>query len=220
VGFAPHSLSPAELEALHAAERRHAPFLCHRDGAGELRLTPLRDVAALTIGRAHGNDIVLGWDAQVSRTHAQLTQVGASWTVVDDGLSRNGCFVNGDRVQGRRRLDDGDVLSLGKTTIVFRAPGPETEATLAASGASFARLTQAEMRVLIELCRPLPASGFPATNGEIGARLYLSEAGVKTHIRALFTKLDIEDLPKNRKRAELARRALEAGMVTERALRE
>jgi DNA-binding NarL/FixJ family response regulator len=41
---------------------------------------------------------------------------------------------------------------------------------------------------------------------------------VKTHIRALFAKLDVEDLPQNRKRAELARRAIEAGLVSARDL--
>ena len=30
------------------------------------------------------------------------------WTVVDDGLSRNGTYVNGERIHGRRRLVDGD----------------------------------------------------------------------------------------------------------------
>jgi DNA-binding NarL/FixJ family response regulator len=75
--------------------------------------------------------------------------------------------------------------------------------------------------VLVALCAPLlgPGVAAPAANGEIAERLSLSPAGVKTHIRALFSKLDVEDLPQNRKRAELARRALEAGLVTARDVR-
>ena len=35
---------------------------------------------------------------------------------MDDGLSRNGTFVNGERLSGRRRLTDGDTLRFGGTT--------------------------------------------------------------------------------------------------------
>jgi DNA-binding CsgD family transcriptional regulator len=223
VGFSPHLFSPSELTALLAAERRGDPFLAYRDPAGDLRLALLRDVAQITVGRADDNDVVLAGDPEVSRTHAQLGRVGAAWTLVDDGLSRNGCFVNGERVQGRKRLADGDMLRFGRTPFVFRAPGVGVASTVAATAASFAHLTDAEHRVLTALCRPLLAPGAaaaPASNREIADRLTLSEAGVKTHIRALFDKLGVEALPQNRKRAELARRALEAGLVTARTARD
>ena len=42
--------------------------------------------------------------------------------VEDDGLSRNGTYVNEERVRGPRRLRDGDMLRAGHTTIVFRTP--------------------------------------------------------------------------------------------------
>jgi pSer/pThr/pTyr-binding forkhead associated (FHA) protein len=221
VGFPRHSLSPAELQALRAAEREQAPFLGYRDGAGTLRLPSLRDLDHLTLGRAEGNDLVLDWDAEVSRTHAQFTRVGATWTLVDDGLSRNGCFVNGERIQGRRRLEHGDTVRLGRTSLVFHAPGPRADSTIAAGPRDLVPLTAAEQRVLIELCRPLLDGGVavPASNLEIASRLHLSTASVKTHIRALFSKLEIEDLPQNRKRAALAQRALDGGFVTERTLR-
>ena len=57
------------------------------------------------------------WDSEVSRLHAQLEPVGRDWIVVDDGLSRNGTFVNGERVNGRRRLRDGDRLVFGETPV-------------------------------------------------------------------------------------------------------
>jgi len=217
-----HSLSPSELEALLAAEREGGPFLSYRDGAGDLRITALGHRERLTLGRDPGNDIVMDWDAEVSRTHAELVRVGGAWTITDDGLSRNGCWVNGERVPGRRRLADGDALRFGHTVVLFRAPVAGGDSTAAAGAASLVRLTEAERRVLVELCRPLLESGVvgaPASNGEIAERLFLSPSGVKTHIRSLFVKLDVDDLPQNRKRAELARRALEAGLVTVRDVR-
>jgi DNA-binding NarL/FixJ family response regulator len=130
--------------------------------------------------------------------------------------------VNGERLLARRRLLDGDVVRVGQTAIVFRAPASSGDSTAVAGSASLVRLTDAERRVLVELCRPLLQSAVvatPASNGEIAERLVLSPAGVKTHIRSLFVKLDVDDLPQNRKRAELARRALDTGLVTVRDVR-
>ena len=41
----------------------------------------------------------------------------------DDGLSRNGTWVNEERVTARRRLRDGDVVRVGGTSLAFCAPG-------------------------------------------------------------------------------------------------
>jgi len=221
MGFGPHAFSPEELVALLAAERRGAPFLAYRDEAGDLRLVELSGAARLTVGR-EGSDLSLGWDPEVSRAHAQLESLGESWTLVDDGLSRNGSFLNGERVTGRRRLADRDVLRFGHTAVLFRSPGVGTVETAAASDAGeLIELTPAQRRVLVALCRPFARPGLgatPASNSEIAGELCLSLDGVKTQIRALFAKLGIEDLPQNRKRAELARRALELGLVGPREL--
>ena len=76
----------------------------------------------VTIGRRAERDVALPWDTEVSRLHAQLEPVGRDWIVVDDGLSRNGTYVNGERVNGRKRLPDGDRLVFGETPSTFRAP--------------------------------------------------------------------------------------------------
>jgi pSer/pThr/pTyr-binding forkhead associated (FHA) protein len=223
MGFAPHSLTASELAALMAADRNGEPFLAFRDATGDLRLAPLAGLDRVSVGRTAGNDLVLDWDPQVSRAHAQLERVGGVWLLVDDGLSRNGCYVGGERVQGRTRLADGAMLRFGGTSILFRAPGPGADSTVAATAAALVRLTGAERRVLVALCRPLLEPGSaatPAANREIADGLCLSPAGVKTHIRSLFGKLDVEDLPQNRKRAELARRAIEIGLVSVRDLRD
>jgi pSer/pThr/pTyr-binding forkhead associated (FHA) protein len=221
MGFPPHSLSPAELASLLEAERKGGAFLAYRDGAGDLRLRPLDGGTSVTIGRGEHNDVVLEWDAEVSRTHAQLELIGGEWILADDGLSRNGSFLNGERVVGQRRLSEGDVVRLGRTSVVFRSPGLATESTEVADLAVHVRLTEGERRVLVALCRPMALRGgsaVPAGNREIADELHITPDGVKTHIRALFAKLGIEDLPQYRKRTELARRALESGLVTHREL--
>ncbi len=217
MAFGAHSLSPAEHKALLEAERRGEPFLAFRDGLGDLRFTYLSQVDRLVIGRVAGNDLVLDWDGQVSRSHAELERMGDNWALVDDGLSRNGSHVNGERVAGRRRLADGDVVRIGQTTLVFRAPGAGFESTLA-EFSSLPRLTAAEHRVLVELCRPFlgkaDVAPAPATNREIASALNVSLDTVRTHVRALFVKLAVGELPQYQKRTELARRALDNGLVT------
>jgi pSer/pThr/pTyr-binding forkhead associated (FHA) protein len=216
MGFPRHSLSPKELAAMLAAERDNLAFVAYRDDTGDLQLRPLEGLDRLTIGRFPDNDLVIDWDAEVSRAHARLEQAGGGWALVDDGLSRNGSFVNGERVRGRRRLHDGDTLRLGDSSLLFRSARPETESTAVGDVAAMARLTDAERRVLVALCAPLltgPAAA-PASNREIAEELVLSVDGVKTQMRALFAKLEIDDLPQNRKRSELAHRAVQLGLVT------
>ena len=89
--------------------------------------------------------------------HAELERVGEEWALADDGLSRNGSFVNGERVAGRRRLDDGDALRFGDTPVLYRAPSEVgMEETLAAKDRrDLASLTETQRRVLVALCRPV-----------------------------------------------------------------
>src|ERR1041385_4720036 len=102
-------VSPAQLSERLQAERRGTPFLLYLDGDGGQHIVDLAARADLvSIGRQPGSDVTLEWDTEVSRTHAILERVGGAWTLVDDGLSRNGSFVKGQRVRGRRRLHDGD----------------------------------------------------------------------------------------------------------------
>jgi hypothetical protein len=222
MSFPPHSLSPNQLVMLREAEDAGSPFVAYKDREGELRLEVLDATDRLAIGRGNDNGVVLDWDPEVSRTHAQLERVGGEWTLLDDGMSRNGSFVNGERIAGRRRLTDGDVVRIGQTSLMFRAPAVGTACTVAADATSLVRLSDAQMRVLVALCRPLATPGVtdvPASNRQIAAELHLSVDGVKTHIRTLFVKFGIDDLRQYRKRTELARRALDLGLVSRRDLR-
>jgi len=214
----PHGSTPAEMKARLEAERRGCPFLVYRDDAGHQVIFELPDGASrVAIGRRPENDVALCWDADVSRTHAQLEPMGHDWALIDDGLSRNGSFVNAERVTGRRRLRDGDRLCFGETPVLFRAPAAETDASTAAVGLGNAAiaLTDVQHNVLVALCRPLRDSAYatPATNREIADEVHLSVDAVKAHLRVIFERLGLEELPQNQKRARLAALALVNGLV-------
>ena len=78
-----------------------------------------------TIGRGKENDIVLR-DRRVSRRHAQISTIGGQ-PVIIDGYVENGelkrsinrVFVNG-QPQYEKILDQGDVITIGETSLEFR----------------------------------------------------------------------------------------------------
>jgi len=195
----------------------------YRDGGGEQQVVVLEELGSpFTVGRGAAADIRLDWDAEVSRLHAEFARAGEDWTLVDDGLSRNGSYVNGERLSGRRRLQDGDSLRFGVTAMLYRASRNREPATVTASSLPTRMgLSEAQRRVLTALCRPYKyarAYATPATNQQIADELYLSVDAVKTHLRALFQKFGVEELPQNQKRARLVERALQGGLVSERDL--
>jgi hypothetical protein len=119
-----------------------------------LNRTPMR------IGRAPDCDVRLDlrW---ISRSHALIRLEGAHYMLEDAG-SRNGVFVNGQRVTGPRPLQDGDRVQL--------APGLElifvdSEATAPLPGRTAPGLTldRAERRVMVrgqELVPPVSTAQF------------------------------------------------------------
>ena len=222
--LAPHRATPEELRARLEAERGGAPFLVWRDGDGAQQIRSLGDTDRVALGRREENDVALGWDTEVSRLHAVIERVAGEWTIVDDGLSQNGTFVAGARLGGRRRLGDGDLVRVGRSVIAFvdRRRGVSAPTSIAGDAEAIIDLTSMQKQVLVALCRPFAgATGFatPASNQQIAGELYLSVDGVKTHLRTLFRKFAVPDLPHNQKRLQLAQRALEAGIVSERDLR-
>jgi FHA domain len=213
-----HLSTPAELKERIEAERRGAPFLVYRDaGEGQVLVALDASHAHFTIGRRADCDIAIDWDRQVSRLHAQLERVGQQWTLVDDGLSRNGSFVNGERVRGRQRLHDGDRLCFGATLVLYRAPaeGESQSTQIGIRGSGSVQLSPAQRQVLVALCRPLGTSAFetPSTNRQIADELHLTVDAVKAHLRVLFERFGLEGLPQNQKRARLAATALVNGVV-------
>jgi hypothetical protein len=212
--------SPAELKHVIAAERTGYPFLVWRTDEGEQQLLMLSAGRwRVTIGRDPAADIPLAWDAEVSRTHALLEQVGRGWMLVDDGLSRNGSFVNGARVTGRPRLRDKDRLVCGNTPLTYReTSGGITQTASAIDTPAAIPLSPMQRKVLIALCRPVQESdsATPATNRQIAEEVYLTIDAVKAHLRVLFERYGLSQLPQNEKRARLVSAVLDAGALAAR----
>ncbi len=74
------------------------------------------EAAAITIGRAADNDIVVS-DVLASREHATLMQTRLGTEIRDKSV--NGTFVNGTRV-GSAILSEDDVVTIGNVDLVFR----------------------------------------------------------------------------------------------------
>jgi transcriptional regulator with GAF, ATPase, and Fis domain len=124
-----------------------------------------------------------------STTHARLLRRGNDWTL-EDCASTNGSFVNGARV-ARASLDDGDLLSLGRTLFVFRKGIPvsaETAADVDSTEFSggvpgLATLVPSRARALTRLSRiaastlPVLLIGESGTGKEVMARALHATSG-------------------------------------------
>jgi pSer/pThr/pTyr-binding forkhead associated (FHA) protein len=213
-----HSLSATELRALLSAQRKGTPLVALRDHDGTLRTLALPDDGISRLGRRGEMDLAIAWDGEVSGLHAELQSIRGEVTIVDDGLSTNGTFVNGHRINGRQRLRDGDRIRVGRTILAFRcAPTRHVPATVTANETDEIPLTAGQRRVLVALCRPLHGdvpTATPATNNEIADEVHLSIDTVKMHLRALFAKFGLSALPQNEKRVQLAYRAITLGIIS------
>jgi pSer/pThr/pTyr-binding forkhead associated (FHA) protein len=221
--IAKHSLTPSELQALLHAERDGEPFFAFRDAEDRLALFRAGRAGTHTLGRRAEMDLTIDWDDEVSGLHAELVAIGGEWTVVDDGLSTNGTFVNARRVAGRQRLRDGDRVRVGKTVLVYRAgrDTPVARTVSAGDAPPPVDLTATQRKVLIALCRPYRDGGSftsPATNQQIAGEVFLSVEAVKMHLRTLFGKFELGELPQNEKRTRLAECALEFGVISRQEL--
>jgi pSer/pThr/pTyr-binding forkhead associated (FHA) protein len=72
----------------------------------------------LTIGRSTGNEAALTGDDFASARHARVESQRDGVWILDLG-STNGTFVNGEKMDGRHRLREGDVVRIGQTELRF-----------------------------------------------------------------------------------------------------
>ncbi len=166
------------------------------------------------IGKEKTNDIPLVADRSVSRMHAVLERLPAGWCIRDLS-SRNGTFVNGERIFGERPLRPGDEIVVGRTRIVYRT-GVPAAATKTEAAEPAPELTRREHEVLLALCRPLAAGDVftePASIREIAADLVVTEAAVRQHLSRLYGKFSVYG-DKDRLRVRLANEALRRGAVS------
>lgn len=88
----------------------------------------------VTIGRSPVCDIHID-EASLSSEHARLDRSADGWQIVNL-LSTNGVFVNGEKVFSRR-LEDHDVIGLGRLRMRFENPGSHQRAPAPESRSRF-----------------------------------------------------------------------------------
>lgn len=180
----------------------------------------------VTLGKSSTNDISLDHDDTVSRLHAVFENLGFAWSIRDMG-SRNGTFLNGEKITAERVLRSGDEVRVGKSRLVFwevrdSGDGKLDEETVAAQPLELPpRLTRREVDVLVVLCRPLVSDDpfpEPASVRRMAGELFVTEAAVKQHLQNLYDKFAIP--AEGDRRVRLANEALRRGAVTIAQLRE
>jgi hypothetical protein len=117
--LSPSAAAAAGLGRGSQARRAFLLVVQRSPSLGEGDEFPLNS-APLTVGRGGQNDLVLTGDDFASGRHARIELRGDGvW--VQDLDSTNGTFVNGSRVAGAQRLDQGDVLRVGETDLRVEA---------------------------------------------------------------------------------------------------
>ncbi len=84
------------------------------------------------IGKGPRNDVVIA-DPAVSTSHAVLRVIDNDYTISDVG-SRNGTFVNSERITDPRKLTHGDVIGVGLSKLTFRLQGHSETSVIDVSG--------------------------------------------------------------------------------------
>ncbi len=176
----------------------------------------------VTIGNASTNLVSLNHDATVSRLHAVLENLGFAWSIRDVG-SRNGTYLNGEKISAERVLRSGDELRMGSSRLIFlevkQTDHDETETVEPAQRPP--RLTPRELEVLVVLCRPL-VSGDPfpelASVRQMALELFVTEAAIKQHLQNLYDKFAVP--AEGERRVRLANEAIRRGAVTLAMLRD
>jgi pSer/pThr/pTyr-binding forkhead associated (FHA) protein len=196
----------------------------YEDPVGCRRCFELADRGLVTLGRRPEADVCLPWDYGISRLHAELILRSGEWLIVDDGLSQNGTFVNGMPLEGRRRLRDGDLITIGRTSLTFSIPGSDSadgaDVTMAVPAMRSAwRYSEQQQRILRALCRPLCEDGEgvqPAADREIADALGLAEPVVAAELDTVAVSFGYADLALDERRLRTALTALRSGLVDDR----
>jgi len=157
------------------------------------------------IGRGGENEIVIV-SKRASREHAHVVRDGRHITI-EDKNSTNGTYLNGERIQGKSNLRDGDRLGVGEVTFVFHdpetttreTPFPELELNLEAGEVRINRqlvtLSPKEFSLLAYLYQN---RGKVCSKDEIGRTVWVEyQTGIYDYqienlVRRLRTKIEID----------------------------
>jgi hypothetical protein len=173
-----------------------------------------RDFSDFIIGRSPDVWLLVNDRADsVSRLHAKLSPVGGRWAIEDLG-SRNGTWVNGERLARMRILHDRDEIRFATVSAQFRDPAAVEEKTTRPRATAPA-ITPRERDVLVELCRPFFGPNLlkrAASRREIAQALFTGEAAIQQHLGHLYDKFLI--MEGDNKRDLLAVVAIESGVIS------
>ncbi len=112
--------------------KTRTPCLSHVPDVGENPVVVPLHCSPFRIGRGAEVELVLG-SPRVSKVHAEVLEENGSHVIRDLG-SRNGTFVNGEPLEGSRRLEFGDILHIAHREIRFvlaEASEPSLDSTWA-----------------------------------------------------------------------------------------
>jgi hypothetical protein len=140
-----------------------ARVTANREGQDEVSAELTTDV--VKVGRDDSCDLILPdkEERRLSRLHCTLERVGGAWWLFDNE-SRNHVYVNGELVNKRTRLFEGDVIDLGKSgwKLCFHDPLstlPLSDLEAEADRPPTLEYDPESMRLLVggrEIGRPLP----------------------------------------------------------------
>jgi pSer/pThr/pTyr-binding forkhead associated (FHA) protein len=151
----------------------------------------------------------------VSQLHAVVERYPSGWCLRDVG-SRNGTYLNGDRIVGEHVLRPGDEIRAGETRLVFRLAASSSRSTETVAAERAPELTRREREVLVALCRPVLERNLmsePASIRRIASDLVISESAVKKHLGRLYDKFEIHE-GEERRRGRLVTDAIRRGAVS------
>lgn len=168
----------------------------------------------ITIGQSPTNEVPLPFDRTVSRVHCVLERIAGRWCVRDLS-SRNGTFVNGERIWAEHPLRGADEIRVGSVRFVARLDDAATHGDETVGAETGPVLTRREREVLVALCSPMFSGDVfhePASTRQIASELVVTEAAVKQHLSRLYDKFGIFE--QEGRRARLANEAIRRGAVS------
>ncbi|HEX2686508.1 MAG TPA: sigma 54-interacting transcriptional regulator [Kofleriaceae bacterium] len=162
MGTEPQTLAGATEISAPPAPRA---FLVISIDAGGSRVIDLPEGVDVTFGRSRSATITLDSE-KVSRMHARVRRTG-DIIEVEDLESRNGTRVNGERIEGPRRLVTGDEVSVGPIlAVVGVTSGLRRTGTIADATSGEARLA-AEVDRSVRYHRPVTVALLRVANDAI-----------------------------------------------------